>query len=176
MFFLPGWSAPGEGGNWGFEESESSACLSSLPGHRNCHSDLHGVRGNHTNETNGLTVNVVVQYHWTSVLFCTILHSTAQVGSCSTTSSPRIVCQRRRPGCFSDRSFLPWPTSTARDMHTGISNRYLWLQCYKTYSNADYLLFYMSQMCNVTSAITGEPADWWRPEPKAYRLWSLCQT
>lgn len=43
--------------------------------------------------------------------------STALVGSCLITSLPRIVCRRRRPGCFLDRSCLRWPMCTVRDMH-----------------------------------------------------------
>lgn len=63
-----------------------------------------------------------IWFFWAPPFFLYSL-STVQVGSCLITLLQRTVCQRRRPGCFSDRSCLRWPTSTARDMHTEILNR-----------------------------------------------------
>lgn len=71
-----GWSSQSEGRDWGHEKLESSARLSSLPRHRDLHSDLHGIGGKHTrahtNEGASSMVNVEMKFLY-PLIWCLIL-------------------------------------------------------------------------------------------------------
>lgn len=49
LFATPGWPAPGQGGDRGYEEFESPAHLSSVSRHRDLYPDLHGDGGKWSN-------------------------------------------------------------------------------------------------------------------------------
>lgn len=164
FFSLSGWPAPCEGGDRGHEEPVSSAHLSSLPSDRDLHPDLHDSGGK-------CTYSLCESEEWIFLKTALLCVSTVQAGSCSITSLLRTVCRRRRPACFSDRSCLPWPTSTARDTLTGTSNR--WEQLRPAW---DGVTGELRISCNFHLSTAGKPADRWRPEPEAHRLRTLCKT
>lgn len=116
-----GWSASSKARDGGYEEPQSSTCVSSLPCHRDIKQDLHGAWG---------------MFCWT--WFCCLTkmdyasyvymhmscHSVSTVleENCLITSLLKTGYQRKRPECFSVRSSLRWPMFIARAMPTETSN------------------------------------------------------
>lgn len=98
-------------------------------------------------------------------VFCFLYSlSTVLVANCLITSLPKIDYQRRRPGSFSDRSSLRWPTFIAKAMLTGTSsqlvkkNIWLWLAYECWVHTFSWVWCYKKSF----DLILGKPTDWWR--------------